>query len=99
MYQFFSEFGDIVDLNLEYFPEMIIVTYTKHSDVLKIIDKKEFAYSKVDQGHWIFRADKIDFVLPVRNCQYSKAGVAMKFMPQFLQKEIIQGQKVGQQRY
>ena len=48
MHLFFSEFGDIVDLNLEYFPEMIIITYTKHTDVLKALEKKEFSYPRVD---------------------------------------------------
>ena len=42
MYNFFSKYGDIVDFNLEYFPEMIIVTFTKHADILKILKLQRF---------------------------------------------------------
>jgi len=35
---FFAAQGDIVDMNLDYFPDKIVVTYTKHSDVLKILN-------------------------------------------------------------
>jgi hypothetical protein len=41
MGNFFSEFGHIIDMNLDYFPEMIVVTYSRHSDVRKIIDEKK----------------------------------------------------------
>ena len=33
----FSELGDIVDLNLDYFPDIMVVTFTKHADVIKIL--------------------------------------------------------------
>lgn len=44
MHTFFSKHGDIVDMNLDYYPEMVIVTYTKHADVLKIVEAKTLAY-------------------------------------------------------
>ena len=39
LYTFFSENGEIVDLNLDYFPDTICVTFTKHSDVVKLLNQ------------------------------------------------------------
>ena len=37
LYAYFSSLGEIVDLNLDYYPEIIVVTFTKHSDVLQAV--------------------------------------------------------------
>lgn len=44
MYDFFSKFGDVVDLNLDYYPDKIILTFAKHSDVLKVLAKDTLTY-------------------------------------------------------
>jgi hypothetical protein len=44
MFSFFSSFGDIVDLNLDYFPDFIAVTFTKHADALKLLSKEMILY-------------------------------------------------------
>lgn len=41
MYTFFSKYGNIVDLNLEFMPACIIVTYTRHQSVLDILAKSK----------------------------------------------------------
>ena len=41
LHSFFSDFGNIVDLNLEYMPACIIVTYTRHESVLDLLSKSK----------------------------------------------------------
>lgn len=37
LYQFYSKYGEVIDLNLDNYPNFIAVTFRKHSDVLKIL--------------------------------------------------------------
>ena len=41
LYRFFKEFGDVVDLNLEFLPVCVIVTFTRHSSVVSLIEKSK----------------------------------------------------------
>eukprot|EP00347_Sterkiella_histriomuscorum_P017341 403349755 len=96
LFGFLSNFGDIVDLNLDYFPEQIIVTFTKHEVVRKLLQEKKLLYKSNSSGEqWEFGTSKIDFELPVRNCTSSSQTATNKYLPIFLQKDkfaIIQQQ-------
>lgn len=48
-------------MNLEYLPEMIVVTFAKHKEVLKVLQRG------IVYPHWEMAIRKIDFILPVRN--------------------------------
>lgn len=63
--------GDVVDMNLDYFPDMIIVTFSKHQDVLKALEKSEISYENPKSHLYTFKVEKITFELPVRNCSVS----------------------------
>jgi len=71
LYTFFSTLGDLVDLNLDYYPDKIITTFTKHSDVLRILDAPIYIYNSTLQNKCPMLASKIDFVQQVRNCENS----------------------------
>jgi hypothetical protein len=43
LYSFFKEFGKIVDMNLEYMPTCLVVTYTRHESVLSLISKSKLS--------------------------------------------------------
>jgi len=86
-FTFFSEFGDVVDLNLDYFPELIAVTFSKHQDVVKTLAKKEVTYTTTLSKSWVFNISKITFKLPVRNCSVADEAPPNKYLPLYLQKE------------
>jgi hypothetical protein len=44
MFSVFSTFGDIVDLNLDYFPDFIVLTFAKHDAALKLLSKEMIQY-------------------------------------------------------
>jgi len=43
LYGFFNNYGKIVDLNLEFMPACIVVTYTRHESVLDILAKSKLS--------------------------------------------------------
>jgi hypothetical protein len=71
IFKHFSQYGDIVDLNLDYFPDFIAVTYAKHESVLKLLKAGEIFYNTSTKRGWVFIPSKINFMLPVRNCKSS----------------------------
>lgn len=82
LFNFFTErVGDIVDLNLDYFPEMIVVTFVQHQDVLKALSNRDphaWRYkgtstlkNSKEMREWNFSASKVDFICHVRNCQFA----------------------------
>ena len=73
LYKYFTEqIGEIVDLNLDYFPEMIVVTFLQNQVVQEAIKKKTYVYEKqtdvASHTNWTFEASKVNFTLTVRNC-------------------------------
>lgn len=93
LYRFFSQYGSIVDLNLDYYKTFIVVTFSKHSDVLKILKLENLKYigpnNDIEQKEkrWDFKPSKIDFVLPVRNFN-STQKIEEKFLPIELKQTI-----------
>jgi hypothetical protein len=55
--------------------------------VLKILDTSLFVYLSTFQIKWPILASKIDFVLPVRNCESTESGITSKSLPVFLQQQ------------
>lgn len=49
LFAFFSNLGEIVDLNLDYYPELIAVTFTKHADVQATLKKEKLIYMNAAQ--------------------------------------------------
>lgn len=41
MYSFFSKYGNIVDLNLEFMPACIVITFTRHESILEILTRSK----------------------------------------------------------
>lgn len=78
LHRHFSErYGDIVDMNLDYFPEMIIVTFALHRDVLRGLTLPP----QVFEGRWTFVASKIDFTCHVRNSERADDPPGEKYLP------------------
>jgi hypothetical protein len=36
-------------MNLDYFPDMIVLTYAKHADAARLIEKTEIPYTSMSQ--------------------------------------------------
>lgn len=88
IYEVLSETCDIVDMNLDYFPEEIIVTFTDISKAAALIAKGEWLYKSVSKGDWSFSAEKVSFEIPVRNCcNSSEQSDANKYFPIYLRKD------------
>lgn len=74
--KFLSKYGNIVDLNLEYMPTCIIVTYTRHDSVLSLLAESKISanyyiietltYISSIQNRYLLNLHKMNFVLPVR---------------------------------
>lgn len=73
--RFFNKHGDIVDLNLDYVPYCIVVTYTRHESVLRLIQSSKFhqlhfvetiTYNSSTQDKYLLSLHKMNFVLPIR---------------------------------
>lgn len=62
MFKYFSEFGDIVDLNLDYFPENVIITFAKHESVVRLLDKELIGYKNSQGKEWKLQPQKIAIV-------------------------------------
>jgi hypothetical protein len=45
LFEFFSKMGEVVDMNLEELPKFIVVTFTKHLDVLRILRSEKVIYN------------------------------------------------------
>jgi hypothetical protein len=102
LYSFFSKYGEIVDMNLDYFPDMIVITYGQHKDVLNLVQQQETPNQKeissnlltyktmVTAKEWQFKVSKIDFVLPVRTCARDDDSPPNKYMPFYLQKDKVE---------
>ena len=77
---------------MDYFPDILVITFTKHQDVLKILAKQSMTYQCVTlpSKEWKFKVSKIDFVLPVRNCNIADDQVPNKYMPIYVQKDKMQ---------
>ena len=91
MYTFFSQFGEIVDLNLDFYLKGFIpITYRKHSSVLKLLGMDSLSYKTAElQPHsWTFTAYKMDFRLPVRNFRADESRES-KFMPRELKEQSL----------
>jgi|LauGreDrversion4_2_1035121.scaffolds.fasta_scaffold176742_1 hypothetical protein len=79
LYRFFSDkYGDIVDLNLDYFPEMIIVTFASHRDVLRGLALEQ---PPLFEDKWALVPSKIDFLCHVRNSERADDPPASKYLP------------------
>uniref|UniRef100_A0A7S3N8K9 Uncharacterized protein n=1 Tax=Euplotes harpa TaxID=151035 RepID=A0A7S3N8K9_9SPIT len=65
--RFFNKHGDIVDLNLDYVPYCIVVTYTRHESVLRLIQSKTITYNSSTQDKYLLSLHKMNFVLPIRS--------------------------------
>lgn len=44
IFKHFSEYGDIIDLNLDFFPDKIIITFAKHQNILTLLSKGTITY-------------------------------------------------------
>ncbi|CDW77443.1 UNKNOWN [Stylonychia lemnae] len=89
LFSYFSTLGDVVDMNLDYFPEMLIITYAKHPDAVKLIEKGEINYVSVSQKEWVLKSQKMYFELPVRDSQNSALTATHKYLPIYHQKEKL----------
>lgn len=89
LFEYLSGFGDIVDINFDYFPEQIIVTFSKHSDVLQLLQRQSITYTNINGKNWKFNINKITFTQPVRNCNLADDSTPNKFMPIYLDEEKI----------
>lgn len=91
LYHYFQqEIGQLVDLNLDYFPEHIVVTFVNHTDVMKTLARKEFKFactSVKEPKTWTFEATKIDFICHVRNCTLGDESPPNKYLPIYVQNE------------
>ena len=90
-----SKVGEIVDMNLDYFPDMIIATFVNHQDVLLSLEPKEDNFwtyiGELETRHkWALVPSKIDFTCHVRNCPKSEQPIAEKYLPIFAQPEKMQ---------
>ena len=50
LHRFFSEFGRVVDLNLEFLPVCVIVTFLRHASVVQLIEKSKTTKLNVQSG-------------------------------------------------
>lgn len=80
LYKFFSKLGDVIDMNLDFCKELIVVTFRKHTDVKQIIQTGRYFYKDDPEAACEFLAQKIDFILPVRQFKESLT-LEEKFMP------------------
>lgn len=88
LYEELSEVSEIVDMNLDYFPEQTIVTFVDALKAMSLISKGEWIYKSVSKGDWAFSAEKVSFELPVRNCcNSSEQSDANKYFPIYLRKD------------
>ncbi len=94
LFNFFqSKVGDIVDLNLDNFPEYIVATFVSHQDVLSALRKAHdtelwtypleagAAHPESSKKHWTFEPSKIDFICHVRNCDLADDMPPSKYLP------------------
>ena len=80
--EFFTTMVTLVDMNLNYLPEIIIVTFGKHQDVLNVLGVPFFDYdSQLDKKAWKLATKKVNFITQVRNPESSNAETYDKFMP------------------
>jgi len=78
LHQHFSQvYGEVVDMNLDYFPDMVIVTFARHRDVLRGLTIPPQAFD----SRWTFVASKIDFTCHVRNSDRADDPPGEKFLP------------------
>lgn len=75
---------------MDYFPDFIVVTYTKHESVRKLLSSIEINYKSSTELNWVFLVSKIDFIHPVRNCKSGKLSVSQKYEPFFLSKDKLE---------
>lgn len=91
LFKFFEKIGEIVDMNLDYFPDMIVVTFVRHQDVVNALADQEpmlfkggtLLPSKEVRTLRLLK-EKIDFTCPVRNCTMPDDLIPTKFMPIYL---------------
>ena len=67
LFRFFSDFGRIVDFNLEYFPNLIAITYTSCNAVNELINKNEISYVNSKMEIISLMANHHQPSIPVRN--------------------------------
>ena len=90
LYAYFAESvsEDIVDLNLEYYPDYIIVTFLSYQDVQKALKRKVFKYQSSNFSQELtFEAMPVNFTVHVRNCNFPNDSPAIKYLPVYADKE------------
>uniref|UniRef100_A0A7S3KWT4 Uncharacterized protein n=1 Tax=Euplotes crassus TaxID=5936 RepID=A0A7S3KWT4_EUPCR len=93
LHNFFAKYGKIVDLNLEYMPSCFVVTYTRHENVLELLEKRSLDYMSNNNTRLMLNINKMNFILPVRsggsNHDDSDFCISQTYMPKFLKKSMI----------
>jgi hypothetical protein len=44
LYSYFEKFGKVVDMNLEYMPSCLMITYTRHDTVISLLEKSKWLF-------------------------------------------------------
>ncbi|TNV85131.1 hypothetical protein FGO68_gene6960 [Halteria grandinella] len=95
LYKYFQEeVGPVVDMNLDSFPDYIVVTFVNHKDVVKTLEKASELFkfqlqSSKETKYWSLQASKIDFTCHVRNCPRGDESAPNKYLPLFVQTERL----------
>lgn len=81
LYRFFANYGKIVDFNLEYYPNMIYITYSLPTSVKNLTTLANVEYFMINQTTIKFSVIKNETAIYVRNLKNNKISNYENFFP------------------
>lgn len=79
--------GEVVDLNLDYLPDFMIVTFHNSKAAQAVFPRSPLKYTRVSGETWNFVAKSVNFTIPIRNCNNSEDLPPNKYLPIWANKE------------
>ena len=77
-----------MDMNLEYYPDYIVVTFLSYHEVSKALKRKVYKYQSSNFSQEVtFEAHSVNFTVHVRNCNFPNDSPSVKYLPVYADKE------------
>jgi hypothetical protein len=88
MHRYLTEnYGYIVDLNFDYMPDFITVTFQQALDAQRALSSTPMSYVKSTGGTWSLTFSRVTFSLPIRNCALADDLPPNKYLPIWANRE------------
>jgi hypothetical protein len=82
-----DNYGEIVDLNLDYMPDFITATFQQALNAQRALASTPISYVKSTGGTWTLTFSRVNFSLPIRNCALADDLPPNKYLPIWANRE------------